>query len=238
MCELLVIPQLAQGGGDEVDALGGAAGEENLGRRGGTDEAADGLAGSLVAGGCLLRQTVYAAVDVRVDGRVGFRNGIDDGKGYISLSHGDRPTVNVFATQDQEAAEMIKCIREQIAVGIDPREICVVARTNALVDEYKATGQQDQVDWLLERWPEGKYQDVIGLCKVAKLDGEDGIIDQDYSLNAGRYVGVVIEDDGMTESEFRDTMKGLHSEFSQLNDEALALQAEIDKNMKELFGEE
>lgn len=108
----------------------------------------------------------------------------------------------------------------------------------ALVEEYKAAGQQDQVDWLLERWPEGKYQDVIGLCKVAKLDGEDGIKDQDYSLNAGRYVGVVIEDDGMTEDEFRDTMKGLHTEFSELNKEALALQAEIDKNIKELFGEE
>ena len=107
----------------------------------------------------------------------------------------------------------------------------------ALVDEYKATGQQDQVDWLLERWPEGKYQDVIGLCKVAKLDGEDGVRDQDYSLNAGRYVGVVIEDDGMTEQEFADTMRGLHSEFSQLNAESLKLQAEIDKNMRELFGE-
>ena len=108
----------------------------------------------------------------------------------------------------------------------------------ALVNEYKAANKQDQVDWLLERWPEGKYQDVIGLCKVAKLDGEDGIKDQDYSLNAGRYVGVVIEDDGMTESEFADTMKSLHSEFNQLNTEAAKLQAEIEKNMKELFGEE
>ena len=107
----------------------------------------------------------------------------------------------------------------------------------ALVNEYKAANKQDQVDWLLERWPEGKYQDVIGLCKVAKLDGEDGIKDQDYSLNAGRYVGVVIEDDGMTESEFADTMKSLHSEFNQLNAEAMKLQAEIEKNMKELFGE-
>ena len=108
----------------------------------------------------------------------------------------------------------------------------------ALVNEYKAANKQDQVDWLLERWPEGKYQDVIGLCKVAKLEGEDGIKDQDYSLNAGRYVGVVIEDDGMTESEFADTMKSLHSEFNQLNVEALKLQAEIETNMKELFGEE
>ena len=108
----------------------------------------------------------------------------------------------------------------------------------ALVEEYKAAGKQAEADWLLERWPEGKYQDVIGLCKVAKLEGEDGIIDQDYSLNAGRYVGVVIEDDGMTEREFADTMRGLNTEFSQLNDEALKLQKEIEKNMKELFGEE
>ena len=42
----------------------------------------------------------------------------------------------------------------------------------------------------------------------------------------------------MTEQEFADTMKGLNNEFSQLNDEALKLQAEIEKNMKELFGEE
>lgn len=108
----------------------------------------------------------------------------------------------------------------------------------ALVNEYKAANKNDQAEWLLERWPDGKYQDVIGLCKVAKLEGEDGIKDQDYSLNAGRYVGVVIEDDGMTESEFADTMRSLNSEFNQLNDEALKLQAEIEKNMKELFGED
>ena len=108
----------------------------------------------------------------------------------------------------------------------------------ALVEEYKQAEKQEQVDWLLERWPEGKYRDVIGLCKVAKLVGEDGIIDQDYSLNAGRYVGVVIEDDGMTEEEFADKMKELHTEFSQLNEEALNVQAEIEKNIKELFGEE
>lgn len=64
-------------------------------------------------------------------------DGIDDGKGYISLSHGEQPTVTVYSTQDQEAAELVKCIQQHIAAGIDPREICVVARTNALVDEYK-----------------------------------------------------------------------------------------------------
>ena len=107
----------------------------------------------------------------------------------------------------------------------------------SLINEYKAEGKQSEVDWLLERWPDGKYQDVIGLCKVAKLDGEDGIIDQDYSLNAGRYVGVVIEDDGMTEDEFKETMKGLNADFSALNTEAEELAKQISDNLKELWGE-
>lgn len=107
-----------------------------------------------------------------------------------------------------------------------------------LVDEYKSEGKQEEVDWLLERWPEGKYRDVIGLCKVAKITGEDGIEENDWSLNAGRYVGVVIEDDGMTESEFRDEMLSLNADFSKLCTEAGDLQKEIEKNMVELFGEE
>ena len=107
-----------------------------------------------------------------------------------------------------------------------------------LVDEYKKAGKREEVDWLLERWPEGKYRDVIGLCKVAKIIGEDGIEDNDWSLNAGRYVGVVIEGDGMTESEFRDEMLSLNADFSKLNTEAEDLQKKIEKNMVELFGEE
>lgn len=100
-----------------------------------------------------------------------------------------------------------------------------------LVEEYKQAGKQEQIDWLLERWPEGKYQDVIGLCKVAKLEGEDGIIDQDYSLNPGRYVGVVIEDDGMTEEEFAETIKTDYTKLKVLNTEAEKLITEIEKNM-------
>ena len=105
----------------------------------------------------------------------------------------------------------------------------------ALVDEYKREGKQKQVDWLLERWPKGEYQDVIGLCKVAKLDGEDGIADQDYSLNAGRYVGVVIEDDGMTEEEFKAEMWSLNQELQSLNTEANNIMAEIQQNLHDLL---
>ena len=95
---------------------------------------------------------------------------------------------------------------------------------------------QAQIDWLTERFSDGVYQDVIGLCKVAKMDGEDGIIDQDYSLNAGRYVGVVIEDDGMTEEEYKETMLGLNDELQKLNAEAKELEDSISKNIRKMFG--
>ena len=116
---------------------------------------------------------------------------------------------------------------------------------NELINEYKHNLEtlenkdywQQQIDWLLERFQEGKYKDVIGLCKIAKIDGEDGIEDQDWSLNAGRYVGVVIEDDGMTEEEFKAYMLNLNSELSTLNKEAKELEEIIADNLKELFGE-
>ena len=125
-----------------------------------------------------------------------------------------------------------------------------------LLAEYKekATGEnkeyfESQINWLLERFPEHKYQDVIGLCKVAEIGEvldenvevkeilEDSIADQDWSLNAGRYVGVVIEDDGMTEDEFKEHMKSLNNEFSILSNSAKELENAIAKNLKELFGD-
>lgn len=80
------------------------------------------------------------------------------------------------------------------------------------------------------------YRDVIGLCKVAKLNGEDGIVDQDYSLNAGRYVGVVIEDDGLTAEEFKAEMLSLNEALGALNAEARELENSISNNLNELLG--
>lgn len=107
------------------------------------------------------------------------------------------------------------------------------SRDNAETDDEKKYFQK-QIDWLLERFPEGKYEDVIGLCKVAKLEGEDGIIDQDYSLNPGRYVGVVIEDDGLTAEEFKEKIYGLNEEFKKLNKEARELEKKIANNLDKL----
>ncbi len=82
--------------------------------------------------------------------------------------------------------------------------------------------------WLQERFPEAKYEDVTGLCKVA---GVEEIEDQDWSLNPGRYVGVVIEEDGMTEDEFLEKMNELQNELLTLSNTSSDLINNISINL-------
>jgi len=91
---------------------------------------------------------------------------------------------------------------------------------------------QSQRQWLTDRFPDGVYTDVTGLCKAASLDD---IKEQDYSLNPGRYVGVVIEEDGLTAEEFKAEMKSRHEELVALNAEACEVMGKIERNLKSLF---
>ena len=76
--------------------------------------------------------------------------------------------------------------------------------------------------WFNEHFPEGTYRDVEGLCKVVKMDE---IIEQDYSLTPGRYVGVSIDID--MDFDYQGRMAEIHSELSSLNEEANALMNQI-----------
>ncbi len=90
------------------------------------------------------------------------------------------------------------------------------------------------VHWLQERFPNAEYEDVTGLCKLADLKD---IEEQDYSLNPGRYVGVVIEEDGKTEEEFIEELLGTQQELDALNKEAQALQNLVAQNLQQLTGD-
>ena len=91
------------------------------------------------------------------------------------------------------------------------------------------------IQWLQERFPDAKYEDVTGLCKLADL-GE--VKEQDYSLNPGRYVGVVIEEDGKTEEEFIGSILGYKAELNKLNTSAQRLQHIVSANLQSITGEE
>jgi type I restriction enzyme M protein len=76
--------------------------------------------------------------------------------------------------------------------------------------------------WFNEHFPKRKYEDVEGLCKVAD---RAEIVEQDYSLTPGRYVGVSIDID--MNFDYRGRMAEIHSELGKLNEEANILMNQI-----------
>ena len=94
--------------------------------------------------------------------------------------------------------------------------------------EQKLTVAKDAV-WLYEKFGEGEYQDIPGLCKIASR-AEIG--QKNYSLTPGAYVGVAAaEDDGV---DFAQRMGEIHREILALQAESDALIQIISKNMKEM----
>ena len=79
-----------------------------------------------------------------------------------------------------------------------------------------------QFEWLTEKFGEGEYKDVLGLCKIANIQA---IEEKNYSLTPGAYVGVAeVEDDGV---DFYERMTEIHTELRRLNDDANVLLSEI-----------
>lgn len=106
-----------------------------------------------------------------------------------------------------------------------------------LLAEVKADRQSAEyffghIRWLQERFPSAKYEDVTGLCKLAS---PAEVAEQEYSLNAGRYVGVVIEEDGKTEDEFLEDLQLLNDEFLSLSEQALSLEKIINANLESIL---
>jgi type I restriction enzyme M protein len=61
--------------------------------------------------------------------------------------------------------------------------------------------------------------------------------EQEYSLNPGRYVGVVIEEDGKTEEEFVVDILATNDELLRLNKQARELESIITHNVSAIAGE-
>ncbi|WP_276758864.1 type I restriction-modification system subunit M [Mycolicibacter arupensis] len=79
------------------------------------------------------------------------------------------------------------------------------------------------VDLLDEHFPDGKYIDVGGLCKVATRAEIEA---QGWSLNPGRYTGsaAIVESD----EDFAVRLEELYEEFTRLSDEADVLRSKVD----------
>lgn len=86
-----------------------------------------------------------------------------------------------------------------------------------------------EANWLYEKFGDGVYADILGLCKVAS---REEIKDKGYSLTPGAYVGVApVEDDGV---DFEERMAEIHRELLSLQAESNDLMDTILQNMKEM----
>jgi len=131
----------------------------------------------------------------------------------------------------QEALDKQKATaKEAIANAQRKDKKRIEAEQNALIAELEDTLETArQYEWLTEKFGEGKYQDVLGLCKIATIQE---IEEKNYSLTPGAYVGVAEqEDDGV---DFHERMNEIHAELAQLNKEANTLMDEIQKAWEEL----
>ena len=131
-----------------------------------------------------------------------------DRKADDALKAGDKKSANEAKRQKKTMTATFQKFQDEI------NEIIVVAK-DAL--------------WLTEKFGDGFYTDVAGLCKIAT---RAEIAEKNYSLTPGAYVGVaeVVDDD----ENFEERMKEIHVELNKLQNESNELMATINANLKEL----
>lgn len=108
-------------------------------------------------------------------------------------------------------------------------------RIQSEYDEMIATKNEEiavakEAVWLYEKFGEGEYKDILGLCKIE--DKNVIVEEKGCSLTPGAYVGVApVEDDGVN---FEERMTEIHKELLSLQAESNDLMDAISRNMKEM----
>jgi len=114
-----------------------------------------------------------------------------------------------------------------------PAQIEFLANIVRLYKGEKIENTRGSASMMKEHFPDGKYQDVKGLCNVATISE---IKSQGYSLNPGRYVGVA---EGEVEDfDFEEKIEKLSEELESLNVQSKDLENKIQRNIAQLIDNE
>ncbi len=139
-----------------------------------------------------------------------------------------------FAEQVYELSEKAKALRSEAKKAVESAEKREKKKTQEAYDVKIAELTEiltvaKEANWLYEKFGEGVYDDVLGLCKLATISE---IEEKSWSLTPGAYVGVApIEDDGV---DFEERMVEIHRELLSLQVESNDLMDTISQNMKEM----
>lgn len=111
-----------------------------------------------------------------------------------------------------------------------PEQIEFIANIVRLYRGQPVETMKGSEGMLKEHFPEGKYVDVPGLCKVATINEIEA---QSWSLNPGRYVGVARKEE--EDYDFFEKLQELNEELEQLNAEAAELEERIRENVGQVL---
>ena len=128
-----------------------------------------------------------------------------------------------------EAKELAKSIDDS-ATTWDRFKKMLSTRVEEVVAQIKACRSViKEAKWLTEKFGEGIYADVLGLCKIATIAE---IEEKNWSLTPGAYVGVApVKEDN---ENFEERMVVIHQELLTLQSEANGLMDTISVNFEGL----
>lgn len=129
-----------------------------------------------------------------------------------------------------ELKELQKESKDEVAnAGRNEKKSIQAEYDKKIADKNGEITVAKEAVWLYEKFGDGVYADVLGLCKVADITE---IEEKGWSLTPGAYVGVApIEDDGV---DFEERMAEIHRELLSLQAESNDLMETISRNMKEM----
>jgi type I restriction enzyme M protein len=112
----------------------------------------------------------------------------------------------------------------------DPEQIEFVANIARLFRGAKPEFGNGSESALRDRFPELKYQDVPGLCKVVTINNVEG---RGWSLNPGQYVGITERPaEGF---DLYERLEEMNEELETLNSEAHELESRIAENVSKIL---
>ncbi len=139
-----------------------------------------------------------------------------------------------FQDQVHELSEKAKALRSEAKKADEAAEKREKKKTQETYDTKLEELNEilkvaKEANWLYEKFGDGVYADVPGLCKLASISE---IEEKGWSLSPGAYVGVPpVKDDGV---DFEERMAEIHRELLSLQAESNDLMDTISQNMKEM----
>ena len=150
---------------------------------------------------------------------------------YRAALGSDKPFAEIQTDLEEQLTRKRAEAKEAVENATRRDKKAVQAQYNGEISalEDKLAVAKDAV-WLYEKFGEGVYQDVPGLCKI---ESRDVILNEKgASLTPGAYVGIApVEDDGV---DFKTRMAEIHRELLTLQEESNRLMETISKNLEEM----